>query len=79
MIQGDNVRRNKTLVTLKESKGIPRKCVAASGENTRTLKVRSREQEIRLIGGGVYNKLTWKRAASLCLLKLAPADLCVDK
>ena len=52
MIQGDNVRRNKTLVTLKESKGIPRKCVAASGENTRTLKVRSREQEIRLIGGG---------------------------
>lgn len=30
-------------------------------------------------GGGVYNKLTWKRAASLCLLKLAPADLCVDK
>ena len=52
MIQGDNVRRNKTLVTLKESKGIPRKCVTASGENTRTLKVRSREQEIRLIGGG---------------------------
>ena len=47
MIQGDNVRRNKTLVTLKESKGIPRKCVAASGENTRTLKVRSRER-----GGG---------------------------
>ena len=27
----------------------------------------------------VYNKHTWKRAASLCLLKLAPADLCVDK